>query len=936
MLSLLSSVPIDVFSLLGAIAGVGLGILIGLAWPRGQRPALLPDPPNPLAGDSEWVQTLFDANPAFFLALTPDSKIAMMNRAMLTTLGYGLQEVLGADFVECCIPPNQQEEMTDFLLQVNASLGLSIHISQLLTCSGQLLTVEWQGKPIMRRDRQSHDFCFLAGMDITDRQRAEEELHLLHSVTQSVSLAIDFNQALGEVLALLCETTGWGFGVVWVPNHEQTHLAISPVCYYNSRLNSDEQNCFSQFWQTCQNYQFGRGEGLPGQVWQSQLPQWIPDLCSSDKTGLMEQGICNTVPIAIGGQIRACLLVPIIAEEQVLAVLEFAMLKANREEPRLVDLVASVAMQLGGVFQRKRAEALSQAAEAKYRGIFENAVEGIFQLDCQGRYLNVNPALAAIYGYESVASFLAIQAQQPVPPYVQPERYEKLLLELQIHGEVKEFESQIYRRDGRVIWISENARRICDPIGAMTQNQPLVRYEGCVVDITSRKLAEENLRYSATHDALTGLWNRAYFLKQVNHCLAQAQSVPGFAVLFLDLDGFKLVNDSLGHWLGDALLVAIARRLQTCLRPTDTLARLGGDEFTILLTPLGMSDAAITLANKILRILAEPFDIAGHRVFTGASIGIVPHERQYHQAEELLQDADIAMYRAKAQGKNRAVCFNPGMRQAIIRRQQLDTDLRSAIGQNQLCLYYQPIINLQTEQVIGFEALIRWQHPTAGWLSPSEFIPIAEERGQIQALGEWVLRQACIQGRLWREQFPNHPLMISVNLSSRQLRPELGDRVATILAETGFSPKTLKLEITETALMDDPLGAIAILKGLRSQHIQLCIDDFGTGYCSLSYLHRFPLDVLKIDKSFVDHIDQNSEDMEIVRAIIALAKSLDLNIIAEGIESTSQLETLRQLNCPYGQGYLFFRPLPVETATQLLKKLLATDESRSSQNFLTP
>lgn len=929
---LLLLVPIDVFSLLGAIAGVSL-VAIGAAWRRVQpeQPPATPPPLNPLDfhEDSEWVQTLFDANPAFFLALTPEGKIAMMNRAMLTTLGYDLPAVLGADFLDCCIPPNHREEMTDFLLQVNASLGLSIHISQLLTHSGQVLTVEWQGKPIVRRDRQSYEFCFLAGMDITERQRAEEELHLLHRVTQSVSLAIDFNQALGEVLALLCEATGWGFGAVWVPNSEQTYLEISPVCYYNSCLNPSEQDRFNQFWQEGQSFRFGRGEGLPGQVWQSQLPQWIPDLCQSEQTGLMRQAIANC------GQIRACLLVPIIAEGQVLAVLEFAMLKANREEPRLVELVASVAMQLGGVFQRKRAEALSQAAEAKYRGIFENAVEGIFQLDRQGRYLNVNPALATIYGYESVASFLAIQAQQPVPPYVQPERYEKLLLELQIHGEVKEFESQIYRRDGRVIWISENARRICDPIGAMTHNQPLVRYEGCVVDITSRKLAEENLRYNATHDALTGLWNRAYFLKQVTHCLSQQQCVPAFAVLFLDLDGFKLVNDSLGHWLGDALLVAIARRLQTCLRPTDTLARLGGDEFTILITPLGTSAAAIALADKILRILAEPFDIAGHRVFTGASIGIVPHQPHYHQAEELLQDADIAMYRAKAQGKNRAVCFNPVMRQAIIRRQQLDTDLRSAIGQNQLCLYYQPIIHLQTEHLIGFEALIRWQHPTAGWLSPSEFIPIAEERGQIEALGEWVLRQACIQGRLWREQFPGQPVMISVNLSSRQLKPELGDRVALILAETGFSPKTLKLEITETALMDDPHGAIAILKGLRSQHIQLCIDDFGTGYCSLSYLHRFPLDVLKIDKSFVDHIDQNSEDMEIVRAIIALAKSLNLNIIAEGIESKSQLETLRQLNCPYGQGYLFFRPLPVEAATQLLTKSLTTHKSLSSQNFLT-
>jgi diguanylate cyclase (GGDEF)-like protein len=442
-----------------------------------------------------------------------------------------------------------------------------------------------------------------------------------------------------------------------------------------------------------------------------------------------------------------------------------------------------------------------------------------------------------------------------------------------------------------------------------------------VVDITSRKRAEENLRYSATHDALTGLWNRAYFLQQVNQAIQRAQQhETQFAVLFLDLDGFKLVNDSLGHWLGDTLLVTIAHLLQNCLRSTDILARLGGDEFTILMTPLPEPDAAIALANAIIATLSQPIQIGGHTVFSGTSIGVVIHQAAYTQAEEILQNADIAMYRAKAQGKNQAVCFDLAMRQAIIRRQKLDTDLRSAIERSELCLAYQPIVDLQTYQLVGFEALVRWQHPEEGWLSPAEFIPIAEERGQIKALGTWVLKEACQQVQAWQEDF-GLPLQISVNVSSRQLTSDLSDRVAAILAETGFPPHQLKLEITETALMDDPKTAIAILRQLKTQALQLCIDDFGTGYCSLSYLDHFPLDVLKIDKSFVDEVHQHPKNTEIVRAIIALAKGLKLNIIAEGIEAEAQLNILRTLHCSYGQGYLFSRPLTVSHAVDLLQRV---------------
>ncbi|WP_072621134.1 sensor domain-containing protein [Spirulina major] len=921
--------------LLGSSFCLVLGFVLG-RWMR-SRPAnpLPPSPPHAppppesgltpprplpisttldLTNDPELVQTLFEANPAFFLALTPDGKIAAMNTAMLVTLGYELDEVLGQDYIKLCVPPEEWDQAEDFLLQLSASLGLSLSVNQVLTQDGDTLTVEWQAKPILSRDRTTCEFFFMAGMDVTERERAEAELHLLHCITHSVSVAADFDQALREVLGMLCETTGWELGSVWVPHPSQTHLELSPVYYINSTLNPITQDHLTQFWHQSQGFTFAMGEGLPGQVWQTQTPRWVPNLAQQERSPLPRQDITNHWGI------RASLFAPIIADHQVLAVLEFVMSKTGQEDPRFVELISSVAMQLGGVFQRKRAEAMSQAAEAKYRSIFENAVEGIFQIDTRGQYLSINPAMAHIYGYDSAATFLAVQSENSHPPYVQPERYQELLLQLQIHGEVKEFESQIYQQDGRVIWISENARRVVDNLAQDEQNLPQVYYEGCVVDITSRKRAEENLRYSATHDTLTGLWNRAYFLQQVNQAIQAAQSHEAqFAVLFLDLDGFKLVNDSLGHWLGDTLLVTIARLLQGCLRPTDTLARLGGDEFTILMTPLPTPEAAIALANKIITTLSQPMQIGGHTVFSGTSIGVVIDHTCYTQAEEILQNADIAMYRAKAQGKNQAVCFDPAMRQTIMRRQKLDTDLRSAIERSELCLYYQPIVDLQTYQLAGFEALVRWQHPEEGWLSPAEFIPLAEERGQIQALGAWVLKEACQQVQAWQEVF-NLPLQISVNLSSRQLTWDLSDRVATILAETRLSPHHLKLEITETALMDDPETAIAILRQLKTQAIQLCIDDFGTGYCSLSYLDHFPLDVLKIDKSFVDDIHY-PRNAEIVRAIIALAQGLNLSIIAEGIESEPQLHTLCTFCCPYGQGYFFSRPLNVQNTVALLHRV---------------
>src|SRR5205085_55381 len=390
---------------------------------------------------------------------------------------------------------------------------------------------------------------------------------------------------------------------------------------------------------------------------------------------------------------------------------------------------------------------------------------------------------------------------------------------------------------------------------------------------------EDHRLHAAFHDALTGLPNRALFTDHLKMALQRARRSHErlFATLFLDLDRFKVINDSLGHMIGDQLLVGIARRLEVCLRPGDTVARLGGDEFTILLEDLLDATDAIEIAERIQRELSVPFNIGGHEVFTTASLGIAPSSIGYERAEDILRDADTAMYRAKMMGKNRYEVFDKAMHDRAMNLLQMETDLRRAVDRQEFFLEYQPIIELKSGQVHGFEALVRWQHPERGMISPLDFIPVAEENGLIIPLGRWVLIEACKQLRLWQEQVPENPSFnLSVNLSSRQFsQPDLVEQIAAIIKETGVDARGWRQEITESMVMENIDTAVGMLTRLRSLGVEISLDDFGTGYSSLSYLHRFPINTLKIDRSFVSRMTDSSENAEIVRTIATLARSLE-------------------------------------------------------------
>lgn len=456
--------------------------------------------------------------------------------------------------------------------------------------------------------------------------------------------------------------------------------------------------------------------------------------------------------------------------------------------------------------------------------------------------------------------------------------------------------------------------------------------------VTERKRSEDKLIHDASHDPLTGLPNRALFKDRLGRALARCQRHPThkFAVLFIDLDRFKLVNDSLGHHAGDMLIVKVAERILQSLRREDlvtrpsatvpsfddSLARLGGDEFTILLDDISDPADAVRVGDRVLDVLKAPFTIEGQEVYTSASIGIASSASGYATGDDLLRDADLAMYRAKALGKARCEVFDQTMYELATRRLTLETDLRRALEHDEFMLHYQPIVELGDETIVGFEALVRWNRPGLGLVSPMDFIPVAEDTGLIVAIGAWVLREACRTMKRWHDQFPRKkPLTISVNLSPRQFaQRDLVGQIQQIINESGIDPTTVRLEITETVTMGDAERTIAILNQLRSIGLRLSIDDFGTGYSSLSYLHRFPLDTLKIDRSFVMRMDEGSEGIQIITTIMNLARNLGIDVIAEGTETRKHVDRLKSLGCDFGQGYFFSRPVNDAAAQALLEK----------------
>jgi diguanylate cyclase (GGDEF)-like protein/PAS domain S-box-containing protein len=595
-------------------------------------------------------------------------------------------------------------------------------------------------------------------------------------------------------------------------------------------------------------------------------------------------------------------------------------LRSHEQEHRLTEqneALRTVNQQLQQeIFERCHAQTLLQESEERLDSILGSLEEVVWSAQLTPfKLVYINPAVERVYGRPIDAFFKDFNLRMDV---IHPEdlpQVQQSQAILQSEGSL-ELEYRIVHPDGQVRWVSDRAQIVSGLAG-----QPN-RLDGIVYDITQRKLAQSQLMHDTLHDALTGLPNRTLLMERIDQAVRNSRRHRNhqFAVLFVDLDRFKVINDSLGHSIGDQLLIVVAKILQQAIRQNDTVARLGGDEFAILLDRVNDFSEASEVANRILTSLAAPIQIENHRVFIGASVGIALSSPTYEDGSALLRDADIAMYRAKSAGKACSVIFDEQMYAQTRRLLELEQDLRLALDRQEFCLHYQPIISLKNGQLVGFEALIRWNHPTLGFIPPADFIPVAEDIGLIVPIGTWVLREACHQLQQWQDLFPRAvALKVNVNLASRQLQaPDLLEQIDRALADSGLSSQFLHLEITESMLMSHTDAVINTLRAIRDRRIQLNLDDFGTGYSSLSYLHRFPLDTLKIDQSFVSRMESNNEDFEIVRTIISLAHILGMTVVAEGIERSAQARQLIRLGCDQGQGYLFSEPLPPEEIITLL------------------
>lgn len=576
---------------------------------------------------------------------------------------------------------------------------------------------------------------------------------------------------------------------------------------------------------------------------------------------------------------------------------------------------------LRNITERKLTEKALKESEERYALASLAANDGLWDWDLKTDEVHYSARWKSMLGYDEDE---IAQGTEEWFKRIHPADTEQVKLEISKHLEDKsthfENEHRMMHKNGSYRWMLTRGIAVREDDGTPT------RMAGSQTDISLRKRAEEQLVRDAFYDVLTGLPNRALFMDRLGHALKRLKRLMdgyGFAVLFLDLDRFKVINDSLGHMTGDALLVETAKRLEKCVRPGDTVARLGGDEFVILFDDVRDAESARVIAERVQTSLSTPFYVNACEVFSSASIGIALSSQEYDRPEDILRDADITMYRAKALGKARVEVFDPSMRAHAVSLLHMETDLRRALERDEFRVYYQPIVALGTDAIMSLEALIRWEHPHQGLVSPAEFIPLAEETGLIVAVGEWVMRKVCADIKEWQAE-ASPAIRVAVNISPVQLRrPGFVKSVKRILDENRLSGDCLGMEITENVLLDKSMATIEMLNELKELGVHIILDDFGTGYSSLSYLQHLPIDILKIDRSFIAKLTRDDEQTRIIETIILLGRNLGIDVVAEGIETDEQLERLKSIHCDQGQGFLFSKPIEGKNVRAMMLRVRA-------------
>lgn len=897
------------------------------------------------------------------------------------------------------------------------------------------------------------ELLYLEGfiIDITKTRNVEQQQSLLLSLTKGISSAINFETALIYTLQQICTISNWDFGEAWLPDQEKKCFSYCTAWFPKEKNHhSSYQLSLAEFQQKSFNYKFDYDQGLPGKAWANQEAVWFCNL--SQQPLFLRRELAQLSGLETG------LSIPILAGEEVVAILVFFSRHFLAKDQDTINLLQTVGYQLGHLFrykqiktqllnskrelstiidsnlgiffrlnydgtndyisggcesligysaeellaegkinlskfthpldletvsqtiktslaqgvnynleyriftkdnqekwvwergkgifdsddnllaiegvitdisERKYMEKALSESEDKYRLILENTSEGIFEFTMDGYYLCVNKALAKIYGYDNCSELITELNHLENGLYVNPQRKEQLIKILKSQESVTNFESQVYHRDGKIIWISENVYPLKNVEGE------ILSYEGNVEDITDYKKAQQKLQYQTLYDQLTDLPNRHLFIqylhKSINRLKHNSTSNYQFSVLLLNCDRFKDVNNSLGHSVGDVLLVAIAERLKKCTQEHNIVARLGGDEFTIFCDDIKDIRDVIALAEKINLAFQSPFVINQHQLFCDISIGIFftssidSHEYQKLTEAMVLQYASTALYKAKSNKRGYYHIFEGDMHNEALANLQLENEIRQGLERKEFLLYYQPVINLIDNQIQGFESLIRWNHPHKGITTPHYFLELAEKTGLIIPMSYWVLRSGCEQLKFWHQELSKNTLWhdhlptLNINLSAQEFSSDnFLTTLDQIISETEVNPEYLRLEITENSFIFEDKHTVEILEEIVARKIQLWVDDFGTGYSNLSYLHRLPIQGLKVDRYFVREIENNTTKAKMIKGILSLAEDLDLQVVIEGVETPQQLKMIQEMGGKFAQGYLFSHPIPNLQAFNLL------------------
>src|SRR5712691_6572439 len=825
-----------------------------------------------------------------------------VNDAACRALGYSREELLALGPQD--IFSKSREELAQLYDRMFAGELVAPTVEGIYRCkNGSQLPIEAYPRAVRSA---TGDVIVSIARDIRERKRAEELLRLEHTVTRSLAEAETAAAAVQAAIRAVCETEGWDCGR-YLRVDERAGVLRCVEAW------GIQTEAIERFLTSSRSVTYAPGAGLAGRVWQSGQPLWLADVGKDVRAAQI------SLIREIG--LHGAIFFPVMAEGKMIGVLAFNSREVREPEKRLLQALRVIGSQIGQFVQRKQAEEGVRESEERFRSLSELSSDMYWEQDEQLRFTSFSGVGIGKLPQTRVDLILGKKRWEQDYINMSADDWAAHIAILEAHQPFRDLELCRPDASGNKIWFSISGEPVFDASGTFKG------YRGVGKEITPRKLDEEHIQYLADHDALTGLPNRARFSDTLNLALQNARRYNrSFAVFFIDLDRFKIINDTLGHEVGDKLLQEMGARLTDTVRSSDVVARLGGDEFVVLVQEVNEAKQVETVARKILSAIIKPMGIQGQECRVTASIGICMYPAEAQDEQSLMKNADIAMYRAKEEGKNTYKFYSEEINVHSFERMALETSLRRGLERNEFFLHYQAKLDLHTGKITGVEALVRWQHPEIGVVPPGQFIPLAEETGLIVPIGKWVLGTACTQNVAWqREGLP--PLRMAVNLSARQFADEnLLEDIAAALRESGMRAGLLELELTESMVMQNAERAGKVFAEIKKMGVRLAIDDFGVGYSSLTHLKRFPIDTLKVDRSFIRDLPQDLEDKAITEAIIAMGKSLNLTVVAEGVETLEQQTFLHDHACDEMQGFYFSKPISSDQFAELLRRRIESSE----------